>query len=368
MTEKKDILAGLTTIGIKDIVTSSTGQPGYRGAQVAEWLYRKPLARIPEFLNMTDLPVSLRTALDEKFSLLALTEATLQEDLHDGTVKVVAALYDGPHIECVLMPDERRVSVCLSTQAGCPMACAFCATGTQGLARNLTASEIVSQLLLLQRRCDRRITHAVFMGMGEPMLNLENVVLAIRIMHDEIGMSMRHITVSTVGILPGIERLAAEHMPVTLAVSLHAPTDELRASIVPVHRTYSLAQLLNVCRGYFDTTGRQVTFEYILLREVNDRPDDAMALVRLLTKFPAAINLIPYNATSVAGNFQRPENERIRQFRQILEDGGLVVTQRKERGRRISAACGQLVTEQFKSSVTTGPPVALVPAGCEDEG
>ena len=283
-------LIGLTTHEIQKRLEEA-GQPAYRGKQIAEWLYRRALpgqdgGAAARFDAMTDLPAALRAKLAEEFAIdpLIVTETAI--DSRDGTIKIVTALADGPHVEAVLMPDERRVSVCLSTQAGCPMACAFCATGTQGLARNLTAGEIVAQFLHLQALSDRRITHIVFMGMGEPLLNYDQTLKAIHILHDEVGVSMRHITLSTVGILQGIEKLAQEELPLTLAVSLHAPNDALRARIVPLHRTYDLAKLLGTCKSYFQKTGRRVTFEYILLRGVNDNPEEARELAALLRKFP----------------------------------------------------------------------------------
>jgi 23S rRNA (adenine2503-C2)-methyltransferase len=350
-------LLGLTTEEIKAAVAAEAGVPAFRGAQIAEWLYRRILPGLgggaaASFDAMTDLPQALRSQLAERFDIAPLKVSDAQHDSRDGTVKVVTALHDGPRVEAVLMPDTKRVSTCLSCQAGCPMACVFCATGTQGLGRNLTAGEIVGQFLALQARSERRITHVVYMGMGEPMLNYDNVLRSIRILTSEIGLSMRHITVSTVGILPGIEKLAGENLQLTLAVSLHAPNDELRQRIVPVHKTYSIARLMDTCKGYFQLTGRRVTFEYILLREVNDRPQEARELAALLAGFPCAVNLIPYNPTSVAEPFERPEPARVLEFRRILEAKGITVTQRKERGQEIAAACGQLVTERYKPSPT----------------
>jgi 23S rRNA (adenine2503-C2)-methyltransferase len=329
----------------------------YRGKQIAEWLYRRILpgqggGAAAQFANMSDLPVALRGQLAERFELAPMTLAHEARDRRDGTIKIVATTTpDALEIESVLMPDDKRVSVCLSTQAGCPMACAFCATGTQGLARNLTVAEIVGQLLILQSLSPRAITHAVFMGMGEPLLNLPNLLQAIRVLHGEVGLSMRHITVSTVGIVPAIEKLAAEEMPINLAISLHAPTDTLRKRIVPHHK--SVKELIVAARSYFRRTGREITFEYVLLRGVNDNPEQARELADLLRTFPSCtVNLIPYNATTVAEQFQRPEGARIRLFRQVLEDAHVRVTQRKERGHEIAAACGQLVTQPYKHSVT----------------
>ncbi|MDR3707756.1 MAG: 23S rRNA (adenine(2503)-C(2))-methyltransferase RlmN [Capsulimonadaceae bacterium] len=346
-------LLGRTTEEIKALVAEHAGAPAYRGAQIAEWIYRRILPNLgggaqATFAAMTDLPLALRNDLTALFSIGSLGEPVTQSDPRDGTIKIAVPLHDGPRVEAVLMPDTQRVSTCLSCQAGCPMACAFCATGTQGLGRNLDAGEIVAQFLALQSQSPRRITHAVYMGMGEPMLNLDNVLRSIHILTGEIGLSMRHITLSTVGVLQGIEKLANEKLQLTLAVSLHAPTDELRRKIVPIHRTYTIDRLLTTCKSYFDKTGRRVTFEYILLRGVNDNPEEARQLAALLKRFPGAVNLIPYNPTSVGQSFQRPETARVQQFRKILEDAGVTVTQRKERGQQIAAACGQLVTEAYR--------------------
>jgi len=346
-----DSLIGQTTEEIRALVVEAAGLPAYRGSQVAEWLYRRSLPEqgggfAADYAAMTDLPQSVRAALTEMGAGMPLILTQKQEDPRDGTVKALAKLTKGGHpIECVLLPDEKRVSVCLSTQAGCPMACVFCATGTQGLTRNLTTGEIVAQYLLLQSLSTRRISHIVLMGMGEPLLNYDAVLKAIRILNAECGIAMRHITLSTVGIVPNIEKLAGEHLQLTLAVSLHAPNDALRTRLVPVNKTYPLDRLMTACRHYAEHTGRRLTFEYVLLRGVNDEPEHARELARLIKGMPAAVNVIPYNPTSVAEPFGRPEPARIAAFRKILEDAGIVVTQRKERGRQIAAACGQLVTE-----------------------
>jgi 23S rRNA (adenine2503-C2)-methyltransferase len=353
-------LIGKTTEEIKSIFVER-GLPAYRGKQVADWIYRKTQlsqggGAAANFEAMTDLPKPLRDQLSVELDINPVTVVETARDTRDGTIKLVVALHDGPKVEAVLMPDTKRVSVCISSQAGCPLACAFCATGTMGLARNLTAAEIVAQLLELQRLIDRRITHVVFMGMGEPLLNIEQVLAAIHLLNDEIGIAMRHITVSTVGILPAIEKLAAERLQLTLAVSLHAPNDVLRTRLVPVHAKYDMKRLMNSCRNYFLATGRRVTFEYILLRGVNDNPKEASELAELLKDAGGAVNLIPYNPTTVIEHFERPEGERITQFRATLENAGLTVTQRKERGQQIFAACGQLATqERYKVSPTARP-------------
>jgi 23S rRNA (adenine2503-C2)-methyltransferase len=356
-------LIGRTTEEIQQLMVGES-LPAYRGKQVADWLYRKPLpsqggGAAADFSLMTDLPTSLRGALSSKFRISPLTVVETARDLRDGTVKLVVALHDGPKVEAVLMPDTKRVSVCISSQAGCPLACAFCATGTQGLARNLTTGEIVAQLLELQRLSERRITNIVFMGMGEPLLNYDAVVGAIRIFNREIGIAMRHITVSTVGILPVIDKLANEQLQITLAVSLHAPNDTLRTRLVPVHAKYDMTRLMETCRRYFKTTGRRVTFEYILLRGVNDNPKEAHELADLLRDAGGAVNLIPYNPTTVVEKFDRPEGERIVGFKRVLEAAGLTVTQRKERGKQIFAACGQLATQERYRTSPTARPIAM---------
>jgi 23S rRNA (adenine2503-C2)-methyltransferase len=236
------------------------------------------------------------------------------------------------------------------------MACAFCATGTQGLTRNLTAGEIVGQYLLLQGLTERRISHVVLMGMGEPLLNYDAVLKAIHLLNTECGIAMRSITLSTVGIVPNIDKLAAENLQITLAVSLHAPNNDLRTRLVPVNKTYPLERLIPACRRYADATHRRLTFEYVLLSDVNDRAADAAELATLLRGVPGAVNIIPYNATTVGQPFTRPDPSRIRAFRATLEQAGITVTQRKERGRQIAAACGQLVTQIARSSsATVGP-------------
>jgi len=356
-----DSLIGRTTDEIRALAGETTGLPAYRGAQVAEWLYRRTMPEqgggfASDFAAMTDLPRDARAALAARFAGPPLVLTQKQEDPRDGTIKALAKLTNGGHpIECVLLPDEKRVSVCLSTQAGCPMACAFCATGTQGLTRNLTAGEIVAQFLLLQSLSSRRISHIVLMGMGEPLLNYEATLKAIRILNAECGIAMRHITLSTVGIVPNIEKLAEENLQLTLAVSLHAPNDALRTRLVPVNKTYPLDRLMPACRRYAEHTGRRLTFEYVLLRGVNDEPEHARELARLIKGMGAAVNVIPYNPTSVAEPFGRPEPARIAAFRKALEDAGVVVTQRKERGRQIAAACGQLMTEATRRRPSERP-------------
>jgi 23S rRNA (adenine2503-C2)-methyltransferase len=363
-------LIGETTEQIRMQIADLAPEP-YRAKQIADWLYRRILpgqggGAAANLANMSDLPAGLRAQLAERFELAPMDLQQQVRDRRDGTIKIVTATRpDALQIESVLMPDDRRVSVCLSTQAGCPMACAFCATGTQGLARNLTTGEIVGQFLLLQSLSTRPITHVVFMGMGEPLLNFQSLLQSIRVLTGEIGISMRRVTVSTIGIIPAIAKLAAEELPINLAISLHAPNDELRQTIVPGHK--SVTELVAAARAYFRTTGREITFEYVLLRGVNDNHKEARELADLLKSFPACtLNLIPYNPTTVAQQFERPDRERIRQFRATLETAKVRVTQRKERGEQIAAACGQLVTQSYRRAKSTQGPAMDIDADSAD--
>lgn len=331
-------LIGLTT-GELEAALAELCEPAYRGRQLAQWIYRRGAA---SFEEMTDLPRGLRGRLAEHFEI-GIPQAAHRDDAEDGTIKYLLSLRDGEQIEAVYLPYPERVSVCVSSQAGCPAGCTFCATAIGGLARNLEAGEIISQILLLQRdHPERRISHVVYMGMGEPMLNYDAVMKSIRLLVDEAGLSARHITVSTVGVVPGIRRLAEESLPVTLALSLHAPDDELREKLIPTARKWKLREILDACREYYLATRRNLTFEYLLLEGLNDSPQQAREMARLLDGLPGNVNLIPFNYVETPDGFHRPSNERIRQFRQALEEEGRVTTQRMERGHAISAACGQL--------------------------
>jgi 23S rRNA (adenine2503-C2)-methyltransferase len=251
-------------------------------------------------------------------------------------------------VETVGIPYADRFSCCLSTQVGCPVGCVFCATGLGGFTRNLTAGEIVDQVLAVQEASGNRVNHAVFMGMGEPLLNYEATVKAMRLLNGEMGIAMRHLTVSTVGFVPGIRRLAQEKLQATLAVSLHAPTDELRWRLIPGMK-FSLAEIVDACREYLRLTGRRVTFEYCLLEGINDGVEAAGELARLLRGMNCHVNLIPYNP--VTGLAYRTRSRKgVRAFREVLEGAGIQVTQRLQRGADIDAACGQLHAGQ-KSNV-----------------
>jgi 23S rRNA (adenine2503-C2)-methyltransferase len=329
-------LLGMTTSELEQFV-ESLGQPRFRGRQIASWMYKRNAASIDE---MTDLPAALRAALPDN-AVFYRSRAARAGRSRDGTEKVLLELEDSQCIEAVLLPYEDRVSTCVSTQVGCAAGCVFCATGLSGFARNLTAGEIVDEVLTLQRDSVRRITHVVYMGMGEPLLNYDNVLKSIRVLNEEVGIAMRHITISTVGITPRIEKLASENLQLTLAVSLHAPNDEIRRKIIPMASHYPLKELMRACRSYAHATRRRITFEYMMIRGVNDAPELARQLATLLSGILCNVNLIPYNAVENL-NLNRPSNSQINAFRSALEEAGIAVTQRVEKGHTVSAACGQL--------------------------
>lgn len=331
-------LAGLSSAELAELV-GGLGQPAYRGKQVARWIYKSWVRSVDE---MTDLPAALRLQLGANHQVMS-SEVAHTSLADDGVQKLLLRLPDGDTVETVYLPYEDRVSVCLSTQVGCPAGCAFCATGLSGFSRNLTPGEIVEQYLWHQGlNPNRRISHVVFMGMGEPLFNYSSTVAAIRLLTGEIGLSARSITVSTVGVVPGILQLAEEGIPVNLALSLHAPDDELRTSFMPTGRKWPIAEILAACRTYRTRTGRDVTFEYVLMDGVNDSPEHASRLCAVLDDLPGVINLIPFNSVSSSTGFGRPSGNRIAAFRRSLERRSRAVTQRAERGASATAACGQL--------------------------
>jgi 23S rRNA (adenine2503-C2)-methyltransferase len=317
------------------------GQPTFRAPQIRSWLFAK---RVTGFDQMTDLPAKLRGELSEEFCLWT-TEIVRQTQAHDGTEKLLLQLQGGGRIECVLLRDGQRRSICISTQVGCAMGCVFCASGLGGVERSLTSGELVEQMLRLQRLLppDERLSHIVVMGMGEPLANLDRLLpaLAEAQRKDGLGISVRRITISTVGLPPAIDRLAATPPHYELAVSLHAPNDELRNQLVPVNRKIGLENVLAAADRYFELSGRRLTFEYVLLAGINDQPQHARELAALLRGRTAMLNVIPYNP--VAGlPFETPSPAAQRTFREILERAGLNVQFRERKGDEISAACGQL--------------------------
>ena len=322
---------------------ASLGEPRYRARQVFEWAWKH---LVWDFSRMTNLPVSLRERLAQEFTIGAVTPGATLVDAEEGTEKVLLVLQDREAIETVLMREGNRRTVCISTQVGCPIGCAFCATGRMGFRRNLTPGEIALQVLFFARKLKEegeRVTHVVVMGMGEPLLNYEATLKAIRNLNHPWGLNLgaRRFTVSTVGIVPGILRLSREGLQLNLAISLHAPWDDLRAELVPVARKYPIHEVLAAAEAYVRATKRRITYEYVLIAGVNDSPAAARALARLLRGKLAHVNLIPFNPAPGL-SFRRPAPAAVEAFNRELLAKGIDVTVRYSRGIRIQAGCGQL--------------------------
>lgn len=343
-------LLGLGREQLEDYVLS-IGEPSFRGRQIHQWIYKK---EVGSFYDMSDLPRDLRERLDA-MAVVSIPRVLKQRVAGDGTRKFLVEFQDKKRVETVLIPHnegkDSRYTICVSTQVGCPVRCAFCATGQSGFHRNLKHYEMVGQFLGSSRELKRRlktypeplITNVVYMGMGEPLLNYDEVVRSIHTLNDPRGINIgqRHITVSTAGEADGIERLAQEGLQITLAVSLHACDDELRNHLVPMNRKYPLKNLLCAVERYAERTHRRVTFEYVMLDNVNTSKKDAENMVKLVKPLLANVNLIPYN--EVKGlPYRKPEPQTIKQFAAWLLEGGLNVTLREEKGADIEAACGQL--------------------------
>ncbi|BAU04132.1 23S rRNA (adenine(2503)-C(2))-methyltransferase RlmN [Fischerella sp. NIES-3754] len=312
------------------------GQPGYRGKQLHDWIYNKGVRSLAD---ISVFPKQWRAEVAE----IPIGRSTIhyRSVAPDGTVKYLLKLADGFIIETVGIPTEKRLTVCVSTQVGCPMACDFCATGKGGYQRNLSRHEIVDQVLTVQEDFQQRVSNIVFMGMGEPLLNTDNVLAAIQSLNQDVGIGQRNITVSTVGIRDRIRQFAQNQLQVTLAVSLHAPNQTLREKLIPSARPYKIDDLLTECREYVEITGRRVSFEYILLAGVNDLPEHAAELAKRLRGFQSHVNLIPYNSISEV-DYQRPNRDRIQAFVKVLKQHHIAVSVRYSRGLEADAACGQL--------------------------
>jgi 23S rRNA (adenine2503-C2)-methyltransferase len=321
------------------------GEKPFRGSQVAEWIYGRGAT---DFRAMSNLPAKLRERLAELYVLGTLAERARRETPDRRTRKLALALPDGGLVESVYMETPRRITFCLSAQHGCAFACRFCATGRMGRGRNLTAGEILDQVLRLRRELPegRPDFNVVMMGMGEPLENYDAVMRALSILSDPKGMAVpaKRVTISTVGLVPQIMRLANEGTRFRLAISLHAATDDLRSKLMPVNRRFPLDQLMRAVRHHVDRIGRRITFEYILIEEINDSIGDAARLVRLVGQLPCKINLIPYNPIG-PGRFRRPGPERIQRFVDHLAPRVAAVTVRYSQGVEIGAACGQLAGE-----------------------
>jgi 23S rRNA (adenine2503-C2)-methyltransferase len=330
-------------------LVEALGERPFRARQLFRWLHQRGAASFDE---MTDLPRPFRGALAERTALTTLSVAAEQRSL-DGTIKWTWRTGDGKLFESVYMPETDRRTLCVSSQVGCAIGCTFCLTGTMGLARNLGPGEIVDQVHRANRRLaelglaaqPRPLTNVVFMGMGEPLANYRNVKVALDLLLHEDGpnFSHRHVTVSTSGLVPMIRKLGDE-TPVKLAVSLNATTDAQRDAIMPINRRYPIAELLRACREFPARNGRRITFEYVLLAGLNDSPEDAERLARLLRGIPAKVNLIPYNPNPGLG-FAAPPPERVVDFQERLAARNLTAVVRRNRGRDIAAACGQLAAE-----------------------
>lgn len=324
---------------------ATLGEKPWRASQLMQWIHQRGVL---DFEAMTDLSKSLRTRLAEACSPELPTVATMQAS-RDGTVKWLLRLADGNGIETVFIPEEDRGTLCISSQVGCTLNCSFCSTARQGYNRNLSTGEILSQIFIARRDLaarglgERPITNVVLMGMGEPLLNFDNVTRAIEVMLDDhaYGLSKRRVTLSTAGVVPMLDRLR-EVAPVSLAVSLHATNDALRDELVPINRKYPLAELLEACRRYVDRQPRRrITFEYVMLEGINDSVADARALVRLLRNVPSKVNLIPFNPFPGSG-YRTSSQEAIDRFRDVVMAAGIVTVTRRTRGDDIDAACGQL--------------------------
>jgi len=333
---KQDI-KDFTLLELRELV-QGIGEPPFRADQIFDWVYRKNVLDFSEMLNISKAG---RSKLEEHFIIKSNTPV---EEFHsvDGTIKFRFTLRDGNMVESVYIPEETRTTLCVSTQVGCALGCRFCLTGQMGFLRNLSVSEMVNQVLEIKKRAGRPITNIVLMGMGEPLLNYDNVVKFIKILIETRGLAFakRKVTLSTAGILPGLERFINE-VDVSLSISLNATDDETRERIMPVNKRYPVKELLKIAEKYLAVHKRMVTFEYVLLRGVNDSIEQAKKLARLLKNIRCKINLIPFNENPFS-EFKAPEEGAVLKFQQILRDFNYTATIRKSRGRDISAACGQL--------------------------
>lgn len=321
--------------------------PAYRAGQIYQWIHEKQAG---SFAEMTSLPADLRVRLDERFELPVLQPLEVKVSALDGTRKYLFALPDGNVIESVWMRYRYGDSVCVSSQAGCRMGCRFCASAIGGLARNLRPSEMLDQIYRITRDTGERVSHVVVMGSGEPLDNYENLLRFLHLLTDERGLhiSQRNVTVSTCGLAPQMRRLAGEGLQITLALSLHAADDKTRRALMPVANRYALHEVLDACRIYFQKTGRRVTYEYSLMRGVNDSAADAAALAELLKDQHGHVNLIPVNPVKER-DYVQPDRKTAQAFKNQLEKSGIHVTIRREMGRDINGACGQLRRSHIES-------------------
>ena len=331
-------LKSLTREEIGDIL-KELGQPAFRAGQIFTWLHKG----VRSYEQMSNLPKNLRQLLAEKYPICPPRVVRRQESSRDGTIKYLWELSDGNCVETVLMRYRYGNTVCISTEVGCPMGCAFCASTLGGLVRRLEPFEMLDQVLFTQVDSGLPVSHIVLMGIGEPLDNFDNVMRFLELVNSPEGMniSMRHISLSTCGLVPKIDQLAKRKLQLTLSVSLHAPNDQIRSTIMPVNRAYPMDELLAACRRYYDATSRRISFEYAMINGVNDRESDAQELLRRLKGLPAHFNLIPLN--HVEESPLKPSTKAaVARFQQILEDGGIPTTVRRTLGGDIDASCGQL--------------------------
>ncbi len=314
--------------------------PAYRGGQIFLWLHRKNISSFDEMLN---IPLNIRKTLSEKYYIAGAAIEKKQISCYDGTVKYLYRLNDGEFIEAVLMSYHHGYTICISTQVGCRMGCTFCATGRSGFSRNLKPSEMISQIQQAEKDNGVKISNIVLMGMGEPLDNFENVIRFLSLVSNEKGMNigMRHITLSTCGIVPKIYELAKLKLQITLSVSLHAPNDEIRSRTMPVNRKYGVKQLIGSCRYYEKTTGRRITFEYAMIEGVNDSDECAYELAKLVKGMICHVNLIPVNSVN-GSEYRKSKKKRLEEFSKILESYSIAATVRRTLGSDIDASCGQL--------------------------
>lgn len=347
MMEKKDIKSMPLDRLTEEL--AAMGEPSYRVKQMYRWMH----VRLADgFEEMSDLPKKLRETCAEKFEYTGLEVVRMQESAIDGTKKFLFRLADGNMVESVWMKYRHGDSVCISSQVGCRMGCRFCASTLDGLERNLLPSEMLDQVYSIQKMTGERVSNVVVMGTGEPLDNYDNLLTFLRMLTDENGLhiSQRNVTVSTCGLVPEMHRLALENLQITLALSLHAATDEKRRQLMPVAERYAIAELMEACAAYFQKTGRRITFEYSLMAGVNDSDADAEKLAALADRLRCHVNLIPVNPVTER-DFVQSKSARIQAFKEKLEKERIAVTVRREMGRDIDGACGQLRRRYFRNNI-----------------
>lgn len=338
MSELKDIKS--LTLNELTNEMNALGLPAYRAEQIFKWLHEKAVQSFDEMLN---IPKNIRKSLTELYYISVATIEKKQISCYDGTIKYLFRLYDGEFIESVLMDYHHGYTICISTQVGCKMGCTFCATGKSGFSRNLTPSEMLAQIQSAQKDNNIRISNIVLMGMGEPLDNFDNVIKFLSLVSSDKGINigMRHITLSTCGVVPKMYELAKLKLQITLSVSLHAPNDEIRSRTMPINNKYNVNELIKACRDYVKTTNRRITFEYAMIDGVNDSDECAEELARLVRGMLCHINLIPVNSVNGTA-YQKSKKKRLVEFSNILEKNGVTATIRRTLGSDIDASCGQL--------------------------